>query len=401
MTERSRAWWQWWRAGLGAVALAWLPAAVHAAEVRVAVVSQADDARYAPRRLAQRYPGQPQGRALDGAQVAAAEARVALGAAGQSLRLEAQEARTEAEVAPLVAALARQGTRYILLDLPPASVRAATGAVKPGEALLFNVSADDDALRGAGCAPVLLHTLPSLRMRADALMQYLALRKWRRALLLSGPSAADAAQRDALVASARRFGIAWSAQRAFRLSNDPRERDQANLGLLTGGVDYDVVVVADADGEFARGVPYATLLPRPVVGAGGLGAQAWHWAWERNGGPQLNRRFMRAAGRPMTGYDWAAWVAVKAIAESVARLPGAGFAGQAQALAAGQVVVDGFKGPPLSFRRWDRQLRQPVLLAHSDGVAGMAPVEGVLHPKNNLDTLGADEADTACRAPSA
>ncbi|WP_062804668.1 branched-chain amino acid ABC transporter substrate-binding protein, partial [Cupriavidus necator] len=298
-------------------------------------------------------------------------------------------------------ALARQGTRYILLDLPPASVRAATGAVKPGEALLFNVSADDDALRGAGCAPVLLHTLPSLRMRADALMQYLALRKWRRALLLSGPSAADAAQRDALVASARRFGIAWSAQRAFRLSNDPRERDQANLGLLTGGVDYDVVVVADADGEFARGVPYATLLPRPVVGAGGLGAQAWHWAWERNGGPQLNRRFMRAAGRPMTGYDWAAWVAVKAIAESVARLPGAGFAGQAQALAAGQVVVDGFKGPPLSFRRWDRQLRQPVLLAHPDGVAGMAPVEGVLHPKNNLDTLGADEADTACRAPSA
>jgi len=161
------------------------------------------------------------------------------------------------------------------------------------------------------------------------------------------------------------------------------------------------VVVADADGEFARGVPYATLLPRPVVGASGLGAQAWHWAWERNGGPQLNRRFMRAAGRPMTGYDWAAWVAVKAIAESVARLPRAGFAGQAQALAAGQVVVDGFKGPPLSFRRWDRQLRQPVLLAHPDGVVGMAPVEGVLHPKNNLDTLGADEADTACRTPSA
>ncbi|PMX97398.1 branched-chain amino acid ABC transporter substrate-binding protein, partial [Pseudomonas sp. GW460-13] len=84
-----------------------------------------------------------------------------------------------------------------------------------------------------------------------------------------------AAQRDALVTSARRFGIAWSAQRAFRLSNDPRERDQANLGLLTGGVDYDVGVVADADGDFARGVPYATLLPRPVVGASGLGAQAW------------------------------------------------------------------------------------------------------------------------------
>lgn len=397
MTERSRAGRRWWRRGLAAT-LAVLPALLQAAEVRVAVVSLADDARHAPRRLAQRYPDQPQGPALDGAQVAAAEARFALEAAGQSLRVEGQQARTEAEVAPMVAALVRQGTRYILLDLPPASVRAATGAVRPGEALLFNVSSDDDALRGAGCAPGLLHTLPSLRMRADALMQYLASRKWRRALLLSGPSPADAAQREALVTAARRFGIAWSAQRSFRLSNDPRERDQANLNLLTGGVDYDVVVVADADGEFARGVPYATQLPRPVVGASGLGAQAWHWAWERNGGPQLNRRFAKVAGRPMTGYDWAAWVAVKAIAESVARQPRAGFAAQAQALATGQVVVDGFKGPPLSFRRWDRQLRQPLMLAHPDGVVGTAPVEGVLHPKNNLDSLGADEADTACRA---
>jgi len=374
--------------------------AAAAAEVRIAVVSLAGDLRHEARRLAQRYPGQPQGRALDGAQVAAAEARFALEAAGQSLRLDAQEARNEAEVGPMVAALARQGTRFILLDLPAAAVRQATAAVKPGEALLFNVSADDDGLRGAACSPVLLHTLPSLRMRADALMQYLALRKWRRALLLSGPSTGDAAQRDALVQSARRFGIAWSAQRTFRLSNDPRERDQSNLNLLTSGTDHDVVVVADADGEFARGVPYATQLPRPVVGASGLGAQAWHWAWERNGGPQLNRRFTRAAGRPMTGYDWAAWVAVKAIAESVARQPKAGFAAQAQALVTGKVVVDGFKGPPLSFRRWDRQLRQPVMLAHPDGVVAVAPVEGVLHPKNNLDTLGADEADTPCRAPS-
>ncbi|AGW90743.1 MULTISPECIES: ABC transporter substrate-binding protein [Cupriavidus] len=385
---------------LATATLALLSALAQAAEVRVAVVSLAGDPRHEARRLAQRLPGQPQGRALDGAQVAAAEARFALEAAGQSLRLDPHEARSEAEIGPTVAALVRQGTRFILLDLPSAAVRAAAGSVRPGEALLFNVSADDDELRGAGCSPVLLHTLPSLRMHADALMQYLALRKWRRALLLTGPSAADAAQRDALAKSARRFGIAWSGQRTFRLSNDPRERDQANLNLLTTGVDYDVVVVADADGEFARSVPYATQLPRPVVGASGLGAQAWHWAWERNGGPQLNRRFTRAAGRPMTGYDWAAWVAVKAIAESVARQPNAGFAAQAQALAAGNVVVDGFKGPPLSFRRWDRQLRQPVLLAHTDGVVSVAPVEGVLHPKSNLDTLGADEADTACRTPS-
>jgi hypothetical protein len=45
-------------------------------------------------------------------------------------------------------------------------------------------------------------------------------------------------------------------------------------------------------------------------------------------------------------------------------------------------------------------LRQPVFLAHGGiggGIAGIAPFDGFLHPKNNLDTLGADEKESSCR----
>jgi ABC transporter substrate binding protein (PQQ-dependent alcohol dehydrogenase system) len=65
------------------------------------------------------------------------------------------------------------------------------------------------------------------------------------------------------------------AQRPFKLSTDPRERELGNVRLLTAGVEYDVVVVLDAAGEFAREVPYRPVLPRPVVGSSGLTAQAW------------------------------------------------------------------------------------------------------------------------------
>ena len=60
--------------------------------------------------------------------------------------------------------------------------------------------------------------------------------------------------------------------------------------------------------------------------------------------------------------------------------------------------IDGSKGVSLQFRPWDRQLRQPLLLSDGQGVVAMAPVDGILHPRNVLDTLGADEAEKQCQA---
>jgi ABC transporter substrate binding protein (PQQ-dependent alcohol dehydrogenase system) len=286
---------------------------------------------------------------------------------------------------------------YWVLDLPEAQFAQAVQAAG-SSALLFNASAAADTLRGSQCAAMLFHSYPSQAMFSDALAQYLAARSWRNALVLQGPEAADQLQGQAWQRAAKRYGIKTVDTKAFKLSGDPRERDLANTRLLTNDRSHDVVAVMDADGEFARTLPYATQQPRPVVGANGLVALAWHAQWERNGGPQVNRRFARQAQRPMVGQDWAAWVAVKSIAALVSDHSKAALPEQARLLRSGQVFVDGAKGPRLSYRSWDGQLRQPLFLSHVDGVVGTAPLDGVLHPVEVMDTLGVDEKESACKA---
>jgi hypothetical protein len=52
----------------------------------------------------------------------------------------------------------------------------------------------------------------------------------------------------------------------------------------------------------------------------------------------------------------------------------------------------------LTFRAWDGQLRQALLLTDGQGVISQAPIDGLLHPSNVLDTLGADAAEKLCKA---
>lgn len=107
-------------------------------------------------------------------------------------------------------------------------------------------------------------------------------------------------------------------------------------------------------------MPYDTVRPRPVVGAEGLVAEAWHWAWPRHGAPQLTGRFEKQAKRHMGSADWAAWIAVKAVVEAVVRTENAPFAKMVAYLGGEEITIDGFKGNRLYFRDWDRQLRQPA-----------------------------------------
>jgi len=363
----------------------------------VALVSLQDDARYQGRRLERGYPGHPAGRLLHAVQLGAADAEVGLRAAGQSIKVVEASAGSAADLGKLLQQLKTDRVAYWVVDVPEAQW-AQVVQIAGSSALLVNASATADALRGNQCAAMLFHTYPSQAMLADALAQYLAYRAWRNALVLQGPEPADQRQGEAWQRAAKRYGIKTVGTKAFKLSGDPRERDLANPRLLTNDRKHDVVAVMDADGEFARLLPYATQQPRPVVGANGLVAVAWHAQWERNGGPQVNRRFARLAQRPMVGQDWAAWVAVKSIAALVSDHSKATLPEQARLLRSGQVFVDGAKGPRLSYRAWDGQLRQPLFLSHMDGVAGTAPLDGVLHPVEVMDTLGVDEKESACKA---
>ncbi|HQS64845.1 MULTISPECIES: branched-chain amino acid ABC transporter substrate-binding protein [unclassified Acidovorax] len=371
-----------------------------ATKVTIAVVSLDGDPRHAVRRMEKAYPGHPTGRAVDGVKLAAEDSAFELDAAGIELVVKDVVLPNAAGLDKALAELKAAKVQHVVADLPATALRALVQAAPAalGGAIVFNSGLDDDALRGTQCAAQLLHTYPSRAMLSDALAQYLAARNWRKALVLQGPLPGDALLLEAFNRSAKRYGIKPTASKPFKLTGDPRERELGNVRLLTGSDrEHEVVAVLDSDGEFARTVPYATQLPRPVVGANGLVALAWHPLWDRNGGPQLSRRFAKAARRPMSGHDWAAWMAGRAIATVLADQPKATVAQQLKALRGGAVAVDGFKGPRLSFRVWDGQLRQPIFLGHADGVVGIAPLDGVLHPREVMDTLGVDEAESACK----
>lgn len=371
----------------------WAEGAVR--QATVALLSQANDPDQQARRLELRYLGHPAGPLVDAAKLAIDDSARRLQRSGWSLQLHSEAVANASEVAPTLRKLQQQGVRHVLLDWPADWV-AQAAQVAPKELLLFNVGSRADKLRGKACGAQLFHTLPSEAMRADALAQYLAARNWRRALVLQGPLPDDAALDAAWTRAAQRYGIKTTAHKNFKLSGNPAERDLANPRLLTNDRDHDVIVVLDSDGEFARSLPYASQWARPVVGSNGLVASAWHAQWPRNGGPQLSRRFHTQSGRDMVSQDWAAWLAVKTVAELLREHGDASPAQQAKHLRE-DFSVAGYKGPNLSYRAWNGQLRQPMVLAHADGVVGTAPVEGVLHPKENMDTLGIDAPENQCQ----
>jgi ABC transporter substrate binding protein (PQQ-dependent alcohol dehydrogenase system) len=376
------------------VAALLLAGGAQAGTLTIGLVTRADDERLAPQRVELGYPGHPGGPLRQAVDVALKESKFELDALKLDVRVETAEVSTPAEAQAAVERLRQAGAVALLVDLPSDALLAAANGRLP----VFNVGNADDALRQQQCRPNLLHTLPSERMRTDALAQVLMSRRWTRVLLLHGPRPEDRPRLAAVQASLQRYGLKTVALRPFKLSADPRERDLANPLLLTGGVDYDAVWVVDGDGEFARSLPYRVALPRPVVGDAGLVALAWAPHFERYGALQLARRFARQAQRQMTAQDWAAWAATKAVLQAALAKPAKPLT--VQTWTAGDFTLDGFKGPRLSFRAWDRQLRQPLLLGDGVGVIATAPVDGLLHPGNVLDTLGADAPEQLCKAPA-
>jgi len=364
----------------------------------IGYVDLLDDPRHEDRMGFGGIPLEVRGRPHDGARLAMDDLLMVGRALGIEFELvSARAENSEMFVGEIEKLRTERGARFVLIDAGANTVKAAAQGARGGDVLLLNVSSEADALRASDCFAHLMHLMPSTAMRTDALMQYVVARKWRDVLVLEGPDARDADMVRALERSAKRFGARIVAKRPFVLGNDPRERDQNNLALLTAGAIYDVVFVADESREFSRFLPYQALSPRPVIGAAGLTAEAWHWAWDRDGGPNLSRRFRRMAQRPMRGEDWAAWIGVKSIIEAVLRTKSTDFAAVTKHLKSGDFRVDGSKGQALGFRPWDNQLRQPIQLATLDAVIAQAPFAQFLHRSENLDTLGVDRPESGCR----
>jgi len=294
------------------------------------------------------------------------------------------------------AALGR-GRTLIVADVPAGTLLALTGdAAIRGRAIVLNAGAPDDSLRTSSCRTGLLHTLPSRAMLSDALAQFLVARRWSKWLVLRGGREEDGAISDAYARSAKRFGAKILDTRTWSFDTDLRRTAQQELPLFTQGGAYDVTLVADEIGDVGEYVPYNTWLPRPVAGTQGLTPVGWHGVVEQWGAQQLQNRFREQAGRYMDDHDYAAWVAVRALAEAVTRTGSVEPAALYAYLLDDQFEIAAFKGRSLTFRTWNGQLRQPVPLVQPRAVVAQAPMTGFLHPRTELDTLGFDAPETQC-----
>jgi ABC transporter substrate binding protein (PQQ-dependent alcohol dehydrogenase system) len=384
--------------GLAALVLGLLSgSALAQATVTIGYLGLTDDARYHPDIVYTRIEIAPGGNPIDGAMMGVEELKIVSASVDQVVSLDHQEAADAAGLISKVEEMVAGGENFIMLDLPAELVDQVAAATTDLPVTLVNTTAPEDYLR-TRCHPNLLHTAASDRMTSDTMVQLLRTRNWTRVLMLVGPHDRDMAMAAAFRASAERLRLDIVDERRFTLSTDPANREANNSQLITGGADYDIIYIADSEGEYGRYLPYDTQLPRPIVGSTGLVASEWQWAWDRDGSTQVTVRFEELTdGRRMTGQDWATWIAAKSIVTAYAKARSEEYEEIAAYLRSSRLRIDGAKGVQLNFREWDGQMRMPIVLATHNAVIAEAPLKGFLHQNTTLDTLGTDQPEHQCQ----
>lgn len=318
---------------------------------------------------------------------------------GQDYDLAQTIVAPDADFLAAARAVLAAGARVLIVRAPAPDLLALADLPQAQDALIFNTAAPETALRGGDCRSNVLHSLPSVAMRTDALAQFLVTRRWTRLALVTGPQPEDRAFAEALRASLTKFGLALAGAKDWPFEADMRRAAAAEVPLFTQDLpEHDVLLVADERGDFARYMAYNTWLPRPLAGSEGAVPEGWSGVVEQNGAAQLQNRFRARWGREMRAPDYAAWAAVAAVGDAVTRTGSHDPAALRAYLLSDKARIAGFLGRPLSFRPWDGQMRQPIPIVTGRAVIAQAPFEGFLHAVNELDSLGPDRPETDCHA---
>ena len=366
------------------------------AEVEVAIGYLLHE-RAAPPTLSNLDP-QPEGEGLHGARLGLAENRKTGRFLKQTYALEEVNVAPDGDPVDAARALLARSP-LLIVDGTAETVLAVADLPEAGNAIILNAGAEDRRLRDGDCRANVLHAATSYAMRADALMQFLVKKKWSDWALIRGQGPGDAEFAAALRKSGEKFRLNLTAEREWAFDADMRRNAAQEVPLFTNDLgDYDVLVVADEIRDFGRYILYNTSQPRPVAGSEGLSPVGWSRVVEQWGAAQLQKRFVKLADRAMTSRDYAAWAAVRAIGEAVTRTNAADAATLRAFMLSDEFELAGFKGRPLTFRAWNGQMRQPIPLAHPRALAAQAPLEGFLHHRNELDSLGLDQPESACAA---
>ena len=323
---------------------------------------------------------------------------------GQKFLLDVVTLKPGEDVGPVVEKMLADGDHYIVTDLSAADTLKAADLAKAKNAIILNAGAEDDRLRNDDCRYNMFHTAPSRSMLTDGLAQYLMWKQWRNWALVEGEHENDKLFAEALKRSATKFGGKIVAEKVFEDAGGARATDSGQAQVqrqipvfLQDLPDHDVLLVADESEVFGTYIPWRNWIPRPVAGTAGLVPGSWHPASEQWGGAQIQNRFEDASGRRMESKDMQAWTAVRIIGEAASRTQSTDPEKIDAFIRGDDFTVAAFKGQRLTFRDWDWQLRQPVLLGTEDSVVTSSPQEGFLHQVSELDTLGYDRPESTCK----
>jgi ABC transporter substrate binding protein (PQQ-dependent alcohol dehydrogenase system) len=323
---------------------------------------------------------------------------------GQEFVLEERVVARDGDVTGAFGELVEAGADWIVSDLPRAELNAIAEASGGDDVVIFNIKAPDNELRNEECRENLFHTIPSRAMLADALAQFLIFKRWNRWALVVGNTEEDASFAQSVKHSAERFGgqivgeKQWPHTPLARRAEGGFHAIQREVPVFLQDLpDHDILLVIDETDYFGEYFPHQTWLARPVGGTQGLIPAAWHRSHESWGANQLHNRFERQAERWMTPRDFAAWIAVRTIGEAATRTRSVERDALVEYILSDNFELGAYLGDPVTYRTWDRQLRQPVLVTGPRMVVSVSPQEGFLHPVTPMDSLGHDEPETRCR----
>ena len=273
-----------------------------------------------------------------------------------------------------------------------------------GDALLINVSLKNNDFRNQKCDKQLLHTAPSYMMVTDALMQFLKKKNWTKLFLIFGTNNRDKQFKDSLKISVKKFGLTITNEKKWDFTHDFRRTADLEFVKFTQGEKYEVLVLADEGNTFGDSgnsfgdyIPYRTWKPNIVVGGEVLKPTSWHHTHEQWGGNQMQSRFLKNFNRLMTNIDFNSWVGIRVFGEAITKTKSLDPKTILDEILKENFKIAAYKGKPVSFRKWNRQLRQPILLVTPRALVSVSPQNGFLHPRTELDTLGIDEPDTKCK----
>jgi ABC transporter substrate binding protein (PQQ-dependent alcohol dehydrogenase system) len=297
------------------------------------------------------------------------------------------------------------GDAFILADLEPADLLAVADLPEAKNSIILNIRSSATALRQEQCRANVFHIIPDYAMRADALAQYLIWKKWPRWFVIRRDTPEDRDYLAQVKRAAARFGGKVVGEHIYALPPGARNLDsghqqiQAQIPMETQSApDHDVMWVLNSDDDFGDYLMYRTYLPRPVVGTQGLQATAWDKSYTESGAMHFQNAIPRLANRAPVERDYTAWLGFRSLADAAMKSGKTTPQELKDYLLSDEFKLEGFKGQAMSFRTWDHQMRQPIILGGGTRVpVSTSPQEGFLHPTNLTDTLGFDEPESKCK----